>query len=154
MNKTQQTIAQRRKQVLGRLLVRASKSVQAHHIAQIKAGGYDDYRLGDNAVLVHLEQQGNRISTLAERCGLTKQAVSQLVNDLQKRGVVYKTRDPNDGRAQIVRFTELGLEILEAGVSAVEHTDAVIEDILGAQQAAQLRAHLSALLEHFDPGGF
>ncbi|MEO0363222.1 MAG: MarR family transcriptional regulator, partial [Pseudomonadota bacterium] len=39
---------------------------------------------------------------------LTKQAVQQLVDDLEKAGIVERIADPDDRRGKIVRFTEKG----------------------------------------------
>ena len=92
----------RRKRVFGRLFVRTARTIQERAIERIRSHGFDDYRLGDNAVLIHLEMKGNRISELAQRSGLSKQALSQLVADLERRGVVNR-RSRDDRKIHRIR---------------------------------------------------
>ncbi len=148
-----ETMRERRRRVLGRLFTRAAQAFQRRATEQIQAAGFDDYRLGDNALLIHLESDGTRISDLAERAGMTKQGMSQLVVDLQKRGYVTKKPDPTDGRAQLVVFTDRGEALLEAGVATVEALDAEVGELLG-ERAEVIREGLAELLESWDSSGF
>jgi len=51
-------------------------------------------------------------SELAGRLGVSNGAVSQTLTRLEKRGVLYKTRDPRNKNELTVHFTPLGDEIL------------------------------------------
>ena len=145
---------ERRKKIIGRLLTRTSRGYQERVVKKIRERSGVHYKLGDNAVMIHLETKGNRISELARRSGLTKQALSQLVADLEKRGLVEKKKDPRDGRAFLVTFTEAGLALLEIGVQVVEDEDEAIVGVLGEERALALRASLLELAEFLDPEGF
>jgi len=57
-------------------------------------------------LMAELEPAGTRPSQLATRLGVTKAAVGQLVDKLEKKGLVVRAPDPQDGRAVIVRPTE------------------------------------------------
>src|SRR5690349_20646760 len=61
-----------------------------------------------NAVLRYLDRDGTHASELARRAGLTRQALSLIVADLEQLGVVERHDDPNDKRAKIVTYTEQG----------------------------------------------
>lgn len=69
-------------------------------------------------LLPHLDLAGTRSTELAERMDVTKQAVSQLVGDLEEMGMLERVPDPSDGRAKLVRFADpdslfVGLGILD-----------------------------------------
>jgi DNA-binding MarR family transcriptional regulator len=58
-----------------------------------------------------LDATGARPSTLAQRAGITKQAISQLARELEARGYVEQVPDSTDTRAKIVRLTKRGLAL-------------------------------------------
>jgi DNA-binding MarR family transcriptional regulator len=57
-------------------------------------------------LMAELEPAGTRPSQLAARLGVTKAAVGQLLDKLEKKGLIVRAPDPDDGRAVIVRPTE------------------------------------------------
>ena len=61
-----------------------------------------------NHVLRHLDRDGTRASVIAERAGLTRQAITQIVDELEEAGVVRREPDPEDGRAKRVVYTAAG----------------------------------------------
>lgn len=67
----------------------------------------------------HLRLQGDRLTDLAQRAGMSKQAMADLIDQCQAWGLVTREPDPHDARARIVRFTALGLQWLQAFRSAV-----------------------------------
>ena len=144
----------RRRAVVGRLFMRAARVFQEIAVERIRALGYPDYSIGDNAVLVHLETGGNRITELAMRAGVTKQAISQLVRDLEKRGLVVRAPDPADGRAQLVCFTPTGRAMMEDAFEVVFALDDEFASLLPDGELDVVRAHLVTLLEKLDPQGF
>jgi DNA-binding MarR family transcriptional regulator len=48
---------------------------------------------------------------LAQRLGITKQAMSQFIRELQTRGYVEQVPDPSDTRAKLVRLTKRGIAL-------------------------------------------
>lgn len=54
-----------------------------------------------------------RISEIAIRFGLTAAAVTQIVDQLQARGFVERSRSERDRRAVIVHITPAGMELLQ-----------------------------------------
>lgn len=144
----------KRRRMIGRLFLRASQIFQDTAVRRIQERGHTSYRLGDNQVLVHLELEGNRITELAERAGVTKQAISKVVVDLEKRGVVERTQDPKDGRAKIVRLTPSGQAMMMDAFEVVFALDAELAEIVGPERMDQVRDILADLLDTLDPDGF
>ena len=59
-------------------------------------------RAAHTSLLPHLDWDGTRITDLAQRMGVTKQAASQLVQDMVRLGMLELRPDPSDGRARRV----------------------------------------------------
>ncbi len=57
--------------------------------------------------------EGTRQTELAERMQITKQALGELVDDMERRGMVERRPVPGDRRAKLVCLTDLGWEAHE-----------------------------------------
>ena len=98
-------------------------------------------------VIVHLRTAGSRSTELAERAGMTKQAMGKLVDELESMGYVERVADPADGRAKLVRFCEPGFAFLEdAGEIVAEIWERYAQQI-GERRLRRLRADLVDLVE-------
>jgi DNA-binding MarR family transcriptional regulator len=75
---------------------------------RMHAAGYGDLRPGHGCVFGTITPGGDRLTVLAERAQLTKQAVGEVVSELEERGYVERVPDPDDRRAKIIRLTERG----------------------------------------------
>src|SRR3954447_13402684 len=75
---------------------------------RLHAAGYGDLRPGHGCVFGTITREGARLTVLAERAQLTKQAVGEVVSELEERGYVERVPDPDDRRAKIIRLTKRG----------------------------------------------
>ena len=75
--------------------------------------------------VIYAQAKGNRlISTkLADRLGITRSAVSQIVAKLEERGAVRRVPDAEDGRAIRVLLTERGRAFDKAHLSRISNND-------------------------------
>jgi DNA-binding MarR family transcriptional regulator len=110
--------------------------------------GHPDIRPGHGCVFRFIDpDEGSRLTDLAERAGLTKQAVGEVVADLEELGYVERAPDPSDGRAKIVRLTPKGI----AGVQTAERLFADIErrwgEQVGSRKMTSLRDTLESVIE-------
>jgi DNA-binding MarR family transcriptional regulator len=71
----------------------------------------------------HLALEGSRLTDLAQSAGVTKQGMGELVNQCAAWGLVERFDDPRDSRAKIIRFTETGLNWLNAFERAIRITE-------------------------------
>ena len=83
-----------------------------------------ELRASQASLVLNVDRRsGTRLTELARRAGVTKQAMMVVVDELEVRGFVRRTPDPDDGRAKVVRLTArgrtLGAECRRA-VAAVE----------------------------------
>src|SRR6187402_1354368 len=75
---------------------------------RIAADGLEDLRMADGVVFQHLVPGPLAIGELAARLGVSQQAASKSVADLERRGYVRREADPADGRARRAALTERG----------------------------------------------
>ncbi len=93
---------------IGVLLQQLSRDFERRARATLKRRGHTRLQPSHQVVLASIGTRGCRLTDLARRAGMTKQAMGQIVDDLQRLGYVERTPDPADGRAKIVRFTSAG----------------------------------------------
>ena len=94
------------------------------------------------AVFRHLDHSGTRVTELAGRCGVTKQTMVHLVDELQRRNYLERVPDAQDARAKTVRMTERGWEVHELALRLVAELDRVWAQRLGRARYIQLRTLL------------
>jgi len=99
------------------------------------------------AVLQFPGPDGVRPGTLAERAGMSKQAMNQLLQSLEAAGYIARSAARDDGRTRMVRFTERG----HAAYSKISD---ILRDIerewaaeLGPEPFAELKALLTRVWE-------
>lgn len=92
----------------------------------------------------HLARGGSRLTELAERAGMTKQAMGMLVDQCEAWGLVTRAPDPLDARARQVQFTADGLAWLEAFRRAVAQAEAEFRAGVGAEIATVVALGLEA----------
>src|SRR3954447_25540164 len=84
---------------------------------RLSAAGFVDLRPGHGCVFGTITPEGARLTELAERANLTKQAVGEVVSELERAVYVERVPDPSDGRAKIIRLTERGQDAWNMGWS-------------------------------------
>lgn len=96
-------------------------------------------------LLAHLSLSGISQSLLAERMGLTKQAVQQSLDHLEKLALIRREPDPVDRRAKYVVLTEAGLVALETRRDAEKEAEKLLRNALGKKALKQLGRGLKKL---------
>jgi len=122
----------------------ASRAHIAAVTARLAERGYEDFPFASASLLWLLDEGGTRSTVLAQRAGVTKQAMSQLVRLMERQGYLEQVADPADTRAKRVRMTRRGEAVKTACVEVREQLNRKLAKTLGATQAAQLEANLDA----------
>jgi DNA-binding MarR family transcriptional regulator len=94
--------------LIGALLRVPAQAIHRRIIQELNAAGFDDLALPHIPVLQYPGPDGVRPGTLAERAGMSKQAMNQLLGSLEDFGYITRSDAPDEGRARIVRFTKRG----------------------------------------------
>jgi len=148
---TRQAIEDLRQQHIGRLFLRAQRAYDTRAVEKLHARGHTRLTLAHTALLANLDTAGTRITTLAQRAGMTKQAMGQLAHDLEREGYIARAADPDDGRATLVTFTERGWQFLHDAYELKQEIEAEYAAVLGEPEMASLRAALTLLLNQIAP---
>ncbi|GAC1324889.1 MAG: MarR family winged helix-turn-helix transcriptional regulator [Chloroflexota bacterium] len=133
--------------LIGALLRYPARAVQHRLIEGLNRAGFDDLRLPHMAVLQYPGPDGVRPSVLAERAGMSKQAMNQLLLSLERLRYIERQDAPGGGRARVVRLTERGraacirLEALLVDVEKEWRT------VLGDRRFSQLKGLLQEVWE-------
>ncbi len=133
---------------IGRLLLRTFRAYNARAVAGLRARGHASIGLAHTSLLIHLDLEGTRVTVLAERAGMTKQAMGQVLVDLERRGYVARSTDPADRRALLVTLTEAGRRFFDDAHAVHLELETQHAAILGVEGLRALRASLSRLLDH------
>src|SRR3712207_4543485 len=109
---------------LGQLLLKGARLLDEQALARVRARTGRDVRPSHTALLPHVDLEGTRLTTLAARLGVTKQAAGQAVAELQQMGMLETVADPTDGRAKLVRFSARGRRGLLEGIAVLRELEA------------------------------
>ena len=94
--------------LIGALLRIPAQAIQRRIIEELNAAGFEELRLPHMPVLQFPGPDGVRPGLLAERAGMSKQAMNQLLRSLEALGYIARSDAPDEGRARIVRLTKRG----------------------------------------------
>lgn len=129
----------------GEWMVRAS-------LERSHALGHTGLRPAHARLLVFLGWEGSRVSDIARALDVSKNAIGQLVSEMEDLGYVERVADPSDGRAKIVRYTGLGMDLMADAAAIGERLDAQLKDILGPGRLAEFRSALADVCESLGLG--
>lgn len=116
--------------------------------------GYDDVTLAHGTnVLRFVPEEGVRVSALAARSRLTKQALSQQVKYLEAHGYVTVEPDPVDRRSKVVRNTKRGWDCRSVARPLFGDIERAWARRVGAHELSQLRAALEHAVATLTPDG-
>ena len=96
-------------------------------------------------LLDHLTPDGARVTDLAARMRITKQALGQLAGQLADRGYVEIVADPTDRRAKLVRCTSRGQSTRDAILAVAAAVEERWRAEVGDGRYAVFRAVLAEL---------
>jgi DNA-binding MarR family transcriptional regulator len=108
--------------------------------ARLESEGFDQVREGHGCVFGFIDiDNGSLLTEIAERSGLTKQAVGEAVSELEQLGYLERVPDPTDKRAKINRLTPRGLEACLTGRRIFAEIEREWAEEFGEDLIAQFR---------------
>jgi DNA-binding MarR family transcriptional regulator len=107
---------------------------------RLRSEGFEHVREGHGCVFGFIDvEHGSRLTEMAERAGLTKQAVGEAVAELEQIGYVERVPDPSDKRAKIVKLTPTGLEACLTGRRIFSEIEREWAEEFGDELVAKMR---------------
>jgi DNA-binding MarR family transcriptional regulator len=74
-------------------------------------------------------------------------SMQELVDDLERRGIVERQPDPSDGRAKLIVLTDRGLAALAPAGSIIEELELEYANRIGAERFEEMCLALNALID-------
>ncbi|MFI9272297.1 MarR family winged helix-turn-helix transcriptional regulator [Kitasatospora sp. NPDC052896] len=111
----------------------------------VRRRGFADLRPAHGYAFVRLAPDGATVGELAEHLDVTKQAASQLVEELVRKGYVERHPHPADARARLIVLTERGRACTRAAEEAAADAVRPWQAELGPARLRELRDGLARL---------
>ena len=131
--------------LIGALLRIPSEAIHRRLIRDLNAAGFEALSLPHMAVLQFPGPDGVRPGALAERAGISKQAMNQLLGTLEGLGYVTRSALPQEGGARIIRLTRRGHAAYAKMADILREIEREWTAELGAKRFAELKALLALL---------
>src|SRR3954468_7920051 len=93
---------------LGAALAAAAEAHKARFRRQMAARGFTAHNGAAGEVLLHMNPHGMSQTALTAAIGLSKQAVQQLLDQLETGNYIRREPDPADKRAKRIVLTDFG----------------------------------------------
>ncbi|MEU9284763.1 MarR family transcriptional regulator [Streptomyces sp. NPDC048275] len=123
------------------LLAVAGELTQRIHEGVV-ARGFEGLRPAHGFAFTRLAPDGATVTDLATHLGVTKQAASQLVDELVRKGYVERRPHPDDARARLIVLTERGWACTRAAEAAAADAVRTWGELLGEGEVRALRDQL------------
>jgi Transcriptional regulators len=131
---------------IGQLLTQLTRLFQAELFDRLNAAGLEDARVQHTHVTAYIKAEGSRLTELATQARMTLPAMSELVDDLQRIGIVERRPDPTDGRAKLICLTDVGWEAMRTGRAVISEIEAEYAQLVGAKRFEDTARTLDELL--------
>ncbi len=131
---------------------RADRAFQTHMVKNAHARGRTDLKPAHNALFAIMGAEGERASSLAERAGVTRQSMGEVIRDLVGLGILEMVPDPQDARAKVVRYTEEGTRFTDEGLRHLRSLEERFTEEFGAdyEAARAVLERVVTVLEELD----
>jgi DNA-binding MarR family transcriptional regulator len=125
--------------LIGALLRVPAQTIHRRLIEGLNSSGFPDLLLPHMSVIQYPGPDGRRPGELAERSGMSKQAMNQLLQSLERLGYVRRTIAEDDGRARAVEFTARGRAAYTKMAGILEEIEDEWRAALGDERFGQLK---------------
>lgn len=95
-------------------------------------------------ILINIANGITRAAELARVLGVSRQAIQQQINELERDQLVTQIPDPEDRRANRIVFSERGSELINAALGALRQAEQVLTMRLGYDTVRHLRNALTS----------
>lgn len=123
-------------QHLGDLVAWTNRRLMEKTIAR----GHNGLKMTFADILVNMAfSRSRRLVDIAERTGMSKQALGQIASEIEQLGYIKRVPDPEDGRAKNLQFTATTKKLIEDSLLAVDEVEQEFIEAIGEEKVAELR---------------
>ncbi|MCP5180747.1 MAG: MarR family transcriptional regulator [Pseudomonadales bacterium] len=109
----------------------------------LERAGYPPRTRTQTMILINIANGVARAAELARVLGVSRQAIQQQINDLEKDDIVTQIPDPNDKRANRIVFSERGARLIHSAMGTLRDAEQVLAMRIGYDSIEALRSALS-----------
>lgn len=124
---------------MGRLLLDAFNWFDAGLLASLKEQGWPELSHSQSMAMAYLGSDGIRISELARRLGVSRQAAQKSVKELERLKLVITEVDPTNSSAKTVVLTPQGKANVTAALNIFSEIEKQLSKRIGAPEFASMR---------------
>jgi DNA-binding MarR family transcriptional regulator len=136
-----------RRRSLGRHLYTLYRIYDSRVLAGLHSAGFKDIRPVHTDILRSVEVGGSRVTDVATRCNITKQAAGQVIKELVSLGYVSQMTDRKDTRVRMVIFTARGMNLIVHLGGIFKRIDSKLADVIGKKELAAFRLQVDQMIE-------
>ncbi len=129
---------------LGQLLLRGYRWCDQGLRRELSERGWPDITPSQSTLMAHVRSEGIRITELARRMGVTRQAAHHLVQELHQNGFVVIHDDPSNLSAKLVVLSPDGEIIVRDALAIYVELERALSGKIGAKAVKDLRASLES----------
>ena len=135
---------QQANEVLMRSLLRAYYWMDESLQNGLQRAGYAPRTRTQTMILINISNGITRAAELARVLGVSRQAIQQQINELERDELVTQIPDPDDRRANRIVFSEKGSQLINAALDTLREAEQTLSQRIGWDSVSQLRRALSA----------
>jgi DNA-binding MarR family transcriptional regulator len=121
---------------LGLAALFAGQAIAEAVRGRLDARGFTGLRFSHGFLVQRLVEDEQSIAALAAALGVTQQAVSKTVTELERLGYVRRRADPRDARVRLVALTDRGRAAVTAAREERAAVEAELRERLGPRRVA------------------
>lgn len=144
-----ETRQQQRADNLRQHLLRTSRIINTAIVNGLHQDGFTQLKSTHTVLLSHLDLEGSSLTQIAQRAGITKQAMGRLADELAQLKYIKRTRSKTDKREFIITFTKSGLKLMNQSFQIMEIIEKRCADILGDNNFNRLLNSLQSIENEF-----
>lgn len=133
--------------LIGALLRVPAEAIHRRIIHDLNAAGFKELSMPHMALFRFPGPDGVRPGVLAERAGMSKQAMNRLLGSLEALGYLVRSGAQDEGRARIVHFTKRGHAAYALAVDVLREIEREWRAELGPKDFARLKEILFRVWE-------
>ncbi len=128
--------------LIGALLRAPAEAIHRRIIRELDAAGFRGLSMPHMAIFRYPGPDGERPGVIAERAGMSKQAMNRLLGSLEDLGYLRRSDAPEEGRARIVHFTKRGHAAYAKAIEILRNVERDWTEELGPKDFARLKSLL------------
>ncbi len=135
---------------LRQCLLRASRLVNIAIVEGLHRRGFIELRSTHTALLSNLDLEGNSLTTISQRAGITKQAMGRLADELVKLNYITRTRSVDDKRLVKIELTPSGLKLMKHSFTIMDELENRCSNRIGINNLKKLLNSLKSVADEFE----